>query len=585
MVYGGNRTVSFLGELRRRKVFQVAAVYAVTAWLLVQIVTAVAPPLNLPDWFDTVVIMLLALGFPIALIMSWAYDVTPEGLVRDEGGARTVRGGGRTIEYVLIGLLVVAVGWVIYRVELDDGRARSVLENSIAVLPCASFSTDAENEYFALGLHEELLNRLVKLRDLDVVARTSVMQYANTTKPITAIADELGVRSVIECSVAYGDGRVVISAQLIDGDTGIHRWSERYNRELKDIFGIQADIAINVANELKTKLSLEEQNTLEKAPTDSPEAYALYIKGRHFWNQRSEALMESALRAFEQAIELDPDFALAQVGIADVWIFRGWYSVLAPEETFAKAKDAIDKALAIDVQLAAAHTSRAHIYLEFDFDWAAAEKEYLRGIELDPRYAIGHHWYGGYLSAMGRHDEAMEQALRARELEPVSLIINTWVGLRHYFAGRYAMAVEEYKHALDLDPNFAPAHWHLSWAYEQLGELDAALASAEQATTISRNPIYLASLGHAHAKAGNQEEARRILAQLDELAMTQHVSAYHVAVIHAALREMDDAFLWLDRAYGERSPWIGYIRVDPRLDPLRSDPRFASLLQQARLDF
>jgi TolB-like protein len=577
--------VSFLGELKRRKVFQVAAVYGVTAWLLVQIAATIETPLQLPDWFDTFVIVLVILGFPIALIMSWSFDLTPQGLVRDEGGASTARPRGRTLEYVLLGLLVVAVGWVLYRVELDDGRPRGVLENSIAVLPCANFSTDAENEYFALGLHEELLNRLVNLRDLDVVARTSVMQYADTTAPITTIADELGVRSVLECSVAYGDGRVVISAQLIDGDTGTHRWSERYNREFKDIFGIQADIAINVANELQAELSLEEKDTLEKPPTDSPDAYALYMKGRHFWNLRSEALMASALDVFQEAIELDPDFALAQVGIADVWIFRGWYSVLPPKETFPKAKEAIERALAIDQGLAAAHASRAHIYLEFDFDWEAAEREYKLAIELDPNYAIGHHWYGGYLSAMGRHDEALEQAMLARELEPVSLIINTWVGLRHYFAGRYAMAVAEMENALDLDPDFAPAHWHQSWAFEQEGELDAAIAAAEKAVAISKNPIYLASLGHAHAKAGHEQEARRILSELDQLALTQHVSAYHVAVIHAALGDMDNAFLWLERAYAERAPWIGYMRVDPRLDPLRADPRFESLLKQARLDF
>jgi TolB-like protein/Tfp pilus assembly protein PilF len=577
--------VSFLGELKRRKVFQVAAVYGVTAWLLVQIAATIETPLSLPDWFDTFVIVLVILGFPIAVIMSWSFELTPQGLVRDEGGTRAVRARGRTLEYVLLGLLVVAVGWVLYRVELDDGRPREVLENSIAVLPCASFSTDAENEYFALGLHEELLNRLVNLRNLDVIARTSVMQYANTTRPITEIADELGVRSVMECSVAYGDGRVVISAQLIDGDTGVHLWSERYNREFRDIFGIQADIAMNVANQLQAELSADEQETLEKPPTDSPEAYALYMKGRNFWNQRSEALMESALRAFEQAIEFDPEYALAQVGIADVWIFRGWYSVLPPNEVFPKAKDAIEKALAIDPSLAAVHTSRGHIYLEYDHDWAAAEKEYLRGIELDPRYAIGHHWYGGYLSAMGRHAEGLEQALLARELEPVSLIINTWVGLRHYFAGRYAVAVGEYEHALNLDPNFAPAHWHLGWALEQLGEFDAAIASAERAVAISKNPIYLASLGHAQAMAGNEQEARRILAELDQIGTTQHVSAYHVAVIYAALGDTDNAFLWLERAYAERAPWIGYLRVDPRLDPLRADSRFASVLRQARLDF
>lgn len=577
--------MSFLGELKRRKVFQVAAVYGVTAWLLVQIAATIETPLALPEWFDTFVIVLVILGFPIALIMSWSFELTSEGLVRDEGGANAVRPRGRTLEYVLLGLLVVAVGWVLYRVELDDGRSRGVLENMVAVLPCANFSTDPENEYFASSLHEAMVDQLVKIRSLDIIARTSVLQYADAARPITEIAEELGAKSVVECSVAFGDGRIVVSAQLVDGETGVHIWSERYNREFKDIFGIQADIAINVARKLEAELSREEQDSLEKPPTDSPEAYALYMKGRHFWNLRSEPLMESALGVFQQAIDLDPEFALAQAGIADVWIFRGWYSVLAPNETFPKAKEATEKALAIDPGLAAAHASRAHISLEYDYDWEAAEREYKLAIELDPKYAIGHHWYGGYLSAMGRHDEALEQAMLARELEPVSLIINTWVGLRHYFAGRYAPAVEAIGYALDLDPEFAPAHWHLSWALEQLGEFDAAIASAEKAVAISKNPVYLASLGHAHAKAGHVEDARRILTELDQLASTRHVSAYHVAVIYVALGDMDDSFLWLERAYDERAPWIGYIRVDPRLDPLRSDPRFSDLLKRAGFDF
>jgi tetratricopeptide (TPR) repeat protein len=206
----------------------------------------------------------------------------------------------------------------------------------------------------------------------------------------------------------------------------------------------------------------------------------------------------------------------------------------------------------------------------------------LRAIELNPKYPTAHQWYGGYLSAMGRHDEALIQAHEARALNPLSLIINTWVGLRHYFAGRYTMAIQEYEKALELNPDFAPAHWHLGWAYEQTGSYAAAIASAERAFAISGNPIYLASLGHAHAKAGDDDEARKILARLAQIAMTRHVSAYHTAVIYIALGDVDEGIRWLERAYAERSPWIGYMRVDPRLDPLRSDSRFDALLRQAR---
>ena len=267
-----------------------------------------------------------------------------------------------------------------------------------------------------------------------------------------------------------------------------------------------------------------------------------------------------------------------------MWIFRGRYSVLPPKETFPQAIAALEKALALDETLAEAHASRAHVYLEFEYAWAAAEREYRRAIELNSEYATAHHWYGGYLSAMERHDEALRQAHEARALDPLSLIINTWVGLRYYFAGRHEIAIQEIEKALELNPDFAPAHWHLGWAFEQANQYDAAISSAERAIAISDNPLYLASLGHAHAKAGNDEEARQILERLAQTAMTRHVSAYHTAVIHVALGDMDESFRWLELAYAEKSPWIGYMKVDPRLDPLRSDSRFDALLRQARLN-
>ena len=239
-----------------------------------------------------------------------------------------------------------------------------------------------------------------------------------------------------------------------------------------------------------------------------------------------------------------------------------------------------------DETLAEAHTPLAHIHLEFDHDWEAAEREYQWALALNPRYPTAHHWYGGYLSAMGRHEEALSQAERARELDPLSPIINTWVGLRHYFAGRYDVAIREYEKALQLGTNFAPGHWHLGWALEQAGRYEEAISEAQQAIDISGgNPLYIASLGHAYAKAGDREQARKILQRLELESATRHVSAYHTAVIYVALGENDEAFLWLDRAFEERSPWIGYMAVDPRLDGLRPDARFDALMRKARLDF
>ncbi len=328
-----------------------------------------------------------------------------------------------------------------------------------------------------------------------------------------------------------------------------------------------------------------ERAPLTARPTENTEAYTLYLKGRHFWNKRTTADMQTGLSYFQQAVELDPSYALAHVGIADAWIFRGWYSVLTPKEAFPKAKHAALQAIEFDDTLAEPHTSLAHVHFEFDHDWEAAEREYKRAIELNPRHPNAHHWYSRFLSGMGRHQESLRHAETARELDPLSLIINTWVGVCHYLARRYDVAIEEYQKALELGPNFTAGHWHAGWAFEQTGRYEEAIAHAQRAVDLSGgSPTYIASLAHAYAIAGNPEEARKILEQLDEQSRTRHVSAYHVAVIHGALGDIDEGFRWLDLALEEQSPWIGYMRVDPRLDPFRADPRFDTLLQKARLD-
>jgi tetratricopeptide (TPR) repeat protein len=238
----------------------------------------------------------------------------------------------------------------------------------------------------------------------------------------------------------------------------------------------------------------------------------------------------------------------------------------------------------LDSTLAEAHTSLAHIHFEFDHDWAAAEHRYRRAIALDPRYAVAHHWYGGFLSGMGRHDEALHQAEIARALDPLAPIIQTWIGLRYYFAGKPDTAIAEYRAALELDPNFAPGHWHLGWAYEQTGRFAEGIAEAERALALDvGNLMYLASLGHAYARAGKRSDARAILARLEAASTKRYVSRYHVAVIHAALGDAPRALDWIERALDEQSPWIGYLLVDPRLDPVRSHARFTEILRQAHL--
>ena len=312
--------MSLLGEIKRRKVFQVAAVYAVVAWLLVQIVDVVNEPLSLPDWFDTAVIMALAIGFPIAVILAWAFDLTPEGVVKDQG---TVQSGGRKIEYVFTGLLVVAVATLLYREFSPSGadadRIVGVMPNSVAVLPFQNLSPDPNNAYFAAGIHESTLNQLAKIRDLSVIARTSVMQYEEDPPPIPEIAEALKVEMVMEGSVRYANGRVLITAQLIDGRTGTHLWSDEYDRDLADVFAVQADIATRIAMSLEAELSLEEQQRIERVPTDSPEAYALYLRALELIGPRPDADDASALSLLQEAVEIDPGFAIAHARIANLY--------------------------------------------------------------------------------------------------------------------------------------------------------------------------------------------------------------------------------------------------------------------------
>jgi len=378
--------------------------------------------------------------------------------------------------------------------------------------------------------------------------------------------------------------RVRITIELLRTQDVRQLWSTTYDRQIEDIFEVQSDIAGQVIERLGVTLLAGERIRLSARPTENHQAYTLYLKGRYFWNKRTEANMQTALNYFQQAVDLDPGYSRAWVGIADTWIFQGWYSRLAPRETFPKAKRAVMRALEFDSTLAEAHASMAHILFEFDHDWTAAEREYRRAIELDPKYSVAHHWYGGFLSGMGRHEEALQQAETARALDPLSLIIQTWVGLRYYFAGKDDAAIAEYRKALELDRDFAPAHWHLGWAYEQAGRFEEGIAEAERALALDGgNLLYLASLGHAYAQAGKKNEARAVLARLANASTSRHVSAYHVAAIHIALGDTTAALDWLERAYDEQSPWIGYLGVDPRIDPVRSHPRFKSLLRKARL--
>jgi TolB-like protein/Tfp pilus assembly protein PilF len=589
--------MSFLAELKRRRVVRVAIVYGAVAFTVLQAADLVVPRLQLPDWTVTLMVVLALLGFPIALVLAWAFELTPDGVKRTEPVAavpppteRPAWIGART---VIAAVVVVAVGLLAATLLRSfGGRTADLADRSIAVLPFADLSATRDKQFFSDGLTDELISALSQVRSLRVAARTSSFAFRNREMQIEDIARELNVATVLEGSVLRDRDRMRIKVQLVDAARGYSLWSRSYDRRLNDagdmiddIFEVQSDIAAHVIERLGIELSEAERSRISARPADSHEAYTLYLKGRYFWHERTEAGRQRALEYYEQAVDLDPGYALAWAGIADVWISRGWYAQLAPHAAFPKAKHAALRALEFDSTLAAAHASLAHIHLEYDHDWAAADREYRRAIQLEPTNATAHHWYGGFLSAMGRHEEALAQADTALTLDPLAPIIQTWQGLRYYFARRHDDAIAAYGKVVQFNDGFAPAHWHLSWAYLEAGRASEGLAAAQRSVALdSGTLIYVAAVGYAYARAGREAEARATLARLVEAAPTQYVSAYEVAVIHAALGDTEEAFRWLDRAYAEQAAFIGYMRVDPRLDPLRADPRFTGLLQRARLE-
>jgi len=514
--------------------------------------------------------------------------------VGNEGGRGREPAGPRFARNLLLGGIFATIllgAWLLRAGYRGDSTQHSVggqRPTAIAVLPFENLGP-ADDEYFAVGMTDEITNRLSSVSGLSLVPRRAAQRYSRTDMTLREIGRELGIDYLLVGSVRWsgkdsGSRNVRITLELVSAKDERQLWSTTYDRVIDDIFEVQSDIAGKVIEKLGVTTLAGERDRMSAQPTANHEAYTLYLKGRYFWSKRTEGNIQIALDYFQQAVDLDPGYSLAWAGIADVWIFRGWYSLLAPQEAFPKAKSAVLKALEFDSTLAEAHTSLGHIHFEFDHDWLAAEREYRRGIELNASYPIGHHWYGGFLSGMGRHDEALHQAEIARDLDPLSLIIQTWMGLRYYFAGRYEDAIVEYRKALDLDSTFAPAHWHLGWAYEETGRFREGVAEAERAIALDgENLLYLASLGHAYARAGMEREARATLARLAQASTTRHVSAYHVAVIHIALGDINAGLDWLERAYGEQSPWIGYLKVDPRVDPVRSQPRFERLLRRARL--
>ncbi len=434
----------------------------------------------------------------------------------------------------------------------------------LAVLPFKPIGAAADDEYLGLGLADALITKLTSLRQIRV-------------RP-------LKVDALLDGSIQRARKRIRVTAQLVDARDGATLWAENFDEKLGDIFSLEDSLSDQVVRALSLKLTGEERKHLIKRHTASTEAYQAYLKGRYFWNKRTAEGFNKGVEYFEHAIALDPNYALAYVGLADCYQLLGGYFALPSRETIPKARKALLEALQLDDTLAEAHASLAHLRAR-EWNWSDAEKEFHRAIELNPNYVTAHHWYSIYLKEMGRFDEAWAEIKMAEQLDPVSLNINTSVGALLYFMREYDQALEQLRATLELDPVYPFAHFNLGMVYEAKEMYHEAIKHYRKTQTIlGKNLELMAYLAHAYALSGRRGEAQKLLDELKKPSDHGYELRYYIAVIYVGLGEKDQAFAWLEGAYNERDEMLGVLKVDPMLDSLRADPRFTSLLERVGLD-
>src|SRR5215831_430700 len=470
-------------------------------------------------------------------------------------------------------------------VQASRAPRRSV--NSLAVMPLRNDSGDAAMEYFSDGITESIINALSHSPRLRVVPRSTVFRYKNADIDPQQAGRELGVRAVVTGRVRQTSDRLLIAVELQNVERQSQLWGEHYNRNLTDVFDVQEEIAREIAEKLRLKLTPTERTKLARRQTESTAAYQAYLQGRFHWYKRSLEGLKLSADYFKRALEIDPEYALAHAGLADSYVILGIaeYGVLPPREAMPLAKAAALEALRIDKSLAEAQTTLAHVCAFYDWDWTAAEKAFKRAIKLNPQYALAHHWDALYLAAMGRHAEAIAAERRAQELEPLSLIINKNVGTILFYAGQVESSIEQYQLTLELESSFARTHFYLGVAYVLKEQYSEAISEYERALELSngKGAVLKSLLAHAQALAGNRAAALKILEDLNAQRREHYVPAFNIALVYVGLKQLDEAFEWLEKAFEERSSWLVSLKIEPMLNILHSDSRFGDLVKRIGL--
>jgi len=556
----------------------------------------VVPALHLSDAITSAVVLLTLLGFPIALVLAWAFELTPEGIKRTEDVAPNesmsiTRRTGRKLTAVIILVAVVAsalFAWQFLRprtipVAAGTGPRTEIPEKSIAVLPFENATHNADTEYLSDGISEALINSLSELQQLKVIARSTAFRYKGKQIDPQEVGRELKVRTVLMGVVRQAGDRLNVQVDLVDAVTGAQLWGEEYERKLADVLAVKQALVREVTEKLRLKLTGEQQQRLTQRDTTNPEAYQFYLRGRYYWNKRTAENLKKAIEQFQQAADKDPNYALAYVGLADCYLLLEDYAGTPASETFPKAKAFAQRALQLDSSLAEAHTSLAYVYTNL-WQWEQAEEEFKRSIKLNPNYSTAHHWYSIYLLDLGRNDEAMAEIKRAHELDPLSLIIGTTLTYAYFAEGDVNSSIAQCKRVIDLDPNFPRAHEYLGLAYLRQGSHSEAIVELQKAVELSgRERRPLRDLGYGYAISGKRAEALTVLKELEGKYGKHEAIGQDLAAVYAGLEEKDQAFAWLEKDFQTRSGLLAWTRWTPAFESLRSDPRSADLLRRMGL--
>jgi serine/threonine-protein kinase len=575
------KSSNFFAELKRRNVYKVAAAYAVIGWLVIQVSSTVLPTFHAPEWVVQTLMVLVALGFPIALLIAWAFELTPQGLMRTEDvdlAAPPRRKSHTWIYIVAVGVLLSVGLFFVGRYTAPDRFTTSGLpEKSIAVLPFENQNRDPDTDYLCDGIPESIINSLSELPKLKVMSRNSVFHYKGKQMDAQTVGKELKVQTLLTGRVRQrGDG-LTIGVELINAQDNSQMWGQQYNRKLSDLFAVQEEIAKEISRKLRLKLTGAEEEQLAKRPTENLKAFQYYMQGRAAAQRRTNSDLRASVNYFEKALQEDGNYALAYAGLSDAYANLGYYGSMAPIEGRGKAEEAARKALELDDNLAEAHAALGLVYIGFaPSNFAVGDLELRHAIELNPNLAVARYSLGLSFIRQGRLDEASGELAKARGLDPISSIIARAVVIPHYFKRDYSRAFELLRQANELGPPLS-ATWEIG-LYIKNGSLNEAFAEIEKAKAARKDdPLIVYSTGMAYAAAGKKPEALQKIKELEALAGGTLSTAHWIAKIYATLNDKEEAFSWLDRGLATGALGVFY-KDEPIWDPIRDDPRFGVLV-------